>query len=136
MLQREVADRVIAGPGTKTYGVLSVLTQVHADVTRVLALPPGAFRPPPEVRSALIRLAFRPPPFALRDPAGFEQMVREMFSKRRKTLANALADFGEKIGVESAQALAAAGLDPRSRPETLEVIEIARLADTFAASKR
>ena len=90
MLQREVADRIVARPGTAEYGVLSVLTQWRADVVRLLAIPPGAFRPPPEVRSALIRLTFRPPAFELRDAALFERMVRSMFTQRRKTLANAL----------------------------------------------
>jgi 16S rRNA (adenine1518-N6/adenine1519-N6)-dimethyltransferase len=135
MLQRDVADRIVAQPGTAEYGVLSVLVQWRAGVTRLLAIPPGAFRPPPEVRSALVRLAFRPPIVALQDPALFERMVRSMFTQRRKTVANALGSFGEEIGRDSARALAAAGIDPRRRPETLEVIEIARLADTFAAAQ-
>ena len=135
MLQREVAERVAARPRTKEYGVLSVLLQWRAHISRELTIPPGAFRPPPEVRSALIRLTFRDPPFVLKDPALFERMVRTMFTQRRKTVANALAAFGEEIGVDPAEALAATGIDHRWRPETLEVIEIARLADTFAASK-
>ena len=135
MLQREVADRIVAKPGTAEFGVLSVLVQWRADVTRVLAIPPGAFRPPPDVRSALLRLTFRPPPFELADAALFQRMVRSMFTQRRKTLANALASFADEIGALPAPALAAAGIDPRRRPETLEVIEIARLADIFAAAK-
>src|SRR5688572_119002 len=67
MLQREVADRIVAAPGTGEYGVLSVLVQWRAAVTRLLAIPPGAFRPPPDVRSALIRLTFRAPTFDLKD---------------------------------------------------------------------
>jgi 16S rRNA (adenine1518-N6/adenine1519-N6)-dimethyltransferase len=135
MLQREVADRIVATPGTAEFGVLSVLVQWRADVTRVLAIPPGAFRPPPDVRSALLRLTFRPPPFELADAPLFERMVRSMFTQRRKTLANALASFAGEIGVLPAPSLTAAGIDPRRRPETLEVIEIARLADIFAAAK-
>ena len=135
MLQREVADRLTAKPRTKDYGVLSVLAQWRAHISRELAIPPGAFRPPPDVRSALVRLTFRPPPFPLKDPALFERMVRSMFTQRRKTVTNALAAFGEEIGVDPAEALAATGIDDRRRPETLEIIEIARLADTFAASK-
>lgn len=135
MLQREVADRIIAKPGTAEYGVLSVLLQWRADATRVLTIPPGAFRPPPDVQSALVRLVFRRPPFELRDPALFERMVRSMFTQRRKTVANALGPFGETVGFSPALALAAAGLDPRRRPETLEVIEIARLADVFATAR-
>ena len=82
-----------ARPGSAEFGVLSVLVQWRADVSRLLAIPPGAFRPPPDVRSALVRLAFRPPPFALQDAALFERMVRSMFTQRRKTLANALGPF-------------------------------------------
>jgi 16S rRNA (adenine1518-N6/adenine1519-N6)-dimethyltransferase len=135
LLQREVADRIVAKPGTAEFGVLSVLVQWRADVTRALAIPPGAFRPPPDVRSALLRLTFRPPPFSLSDAALFQRMVRSMFTQRRKTLANALASFADEIGAEATPSLAAAGIDPRRRPETLEVIEIARLADIFAAAK-
>jgi 16S rRNA (adenine1518-N6/adenine1519-N6)-dimethyltransferase len=136
MLQREVADRMVAKPGSAEFGVLSVLAQWRAGVTRLLTIPPGAFRPPPDVRSALVRLTFRPPPFELRDAALFERMVRSMFTQRRKTLANALGPLAGEVGIRAATALAATGIDPRRRPETLEVIEIARLADTFAAAKR
>jgi 16S rRNA (adenine1518-N6/adenine1519-N6)-dimethyltransferase len=136
MLQREVADRIVARPGSTEFGVLSVLVQWRADVARLLAIPPGAFRPPPDVRSALIRLSFRPPPFELKSAPLFERMVRSMFTQRRKTLVNALGPFAGEIGISAAAAAAAAAIDPRRRPETLEVIEIARLADTFAAAKR
>ena len=136
MLQREVAERITARPGTPEYGVLSVLTQWHAEVSRLLAIPPGAFRPPPDVRSALIRIRFRPPPFRLSDAALFERMVRSVFTQRRKTLGNALAAFAAEVGTGSTAALTAAAIDPRRRPETLEVIEMARLADTLAAGKR
>ncbi len=136
MLQREVADRIIARPGTAEYGVLSVLVQWRADATRLLALPPGAFRPPPAVRSAVIRLAFRPPIFSVADEHVFERMVRSMFTQRRKSLSNALAPFGAETGVVASEALGAAGIDPRRRPETLEIVEIARLADVFATAKR
>jgi 16S rRNA (adenine1518-N6/adenine1519-N6)-dimethyltransferase len=135
MLQREVADRLTAPPGTAEYGVVSVLVQWRATVTRLLAIPPGAFRPPPDVRSALIRLTFRPPPFELTDAALFERMVRSMFTQRRKTIANALAAFGREAGVAPAGALAKASIEASRRPETLEIIEIARLADIFAASR-
>lgn len=135
MLQREVADRIVARPGTPEYGVLSVLTQWHTDVSRLLAIPSGAFRPPPEVRSALIRMRFRPSPLSLRDPGLFERMVKSIFTQRRKTLANALAPFAAAIGVDGKAALSSASIDARRRPETLEVIEIARLADTLAAEK-
>ena len=136
MLQREVADRLAAKPGTADYGVLSVLVQWRADVTRLLVLPPGAFRPPPAVRSAVIQLAFRPPRFPVIDERVFEGMVRSMFTQRRKTLSNALGPFAAGLGVAAPDVLGQAGVDPRRRPETLEIVEITRLADIFAGAGR
>ncbi len=131
MLQKEVADRLVARVGTGDYGVLTILTALHADVTRVLALPPGAFRPPPKVQSAVVRLRFRPPPVAVPDEVAFVSMVRGMFTQRRKTLLNALKPYGEAMGVSSAVALAAAGLDSTRRSETLRMEELAALAQAF-----
>lgn len=133
MLQREVAERIEARPGTKDYGVLSVFIQLHADVRRLLALPPGAFRPAPKVHSSVLRLTFRPPAVALKDPKVFEAMVRSMFTQRRKTLSNALRAFAESRGADAGAALAAAGIDPSRRAETLQLDEMARLADHFAS---
>ena len=132
MVQREVADRIQAAPGTGDYGVLSIGVQLHADVRRLLTLPPGAFRPQPRVHSAVVRLAFRPPPVTIRDHAVFEAMVRSMFTQRRKKLVNALAAFAEARGGEAAAVLEAAGIDPGRRPETLQLTELARLADRLA----
>jgi len=134
MLQREVADRLTAGPDTREYGVLSIQAALHADVTRVLALPPGAFRPPPKVSSAVVRLVFRPPRVAVRDEALLVAMVRSIFTQRRKTLNNALKPFAEARGRKAAEALTTAGLDGQRRPETLQLIELARLADVFAST--
>ncbi|MEW6321445.1 MAG: 16S rRNA (adenine(1518)-N(6)/adenine(1519)-N(6))-dimethyltransferase RsmA [Acidobacteriota bacterium] len=134
MVQKEVADRLVADPGTKDYGVLTVFTALYADVTRLLRLPPGAFRPRPKVESAVVRLAFRPPSVAPKDPVLFEGMVRSMFTQRRKTLANALRPFSDARGLPAAEALRRAGLDSRRRPETLQVVEMARLADVFAVA--
>ena len=105
MLQREVADRIVATPGSAEYGVLSVLVQWKASVTRLLALPPGAFRPPPAVKSALIRMTFRPPEVHVADPARFERLVRSVFTQRRKTLSNALAPFAQDFGLSAPDAL-------------------------------
>jgi 16S rRNA (adenine1518-N6/adenine1519-N6)-dimethyltransferase len=132
MLQREVAERLEARPGSKDYGVLSISVQLHADVRRVLSLPPGAFRPAPKVHSAVVRLTFRPPPSPPRDERVFEAMVRSMFTQRRKTLANALAPFAEARGLRAVEALEDSGIDPSRRPETLELAELSRLADWFA----
>jgi 16S rRNA (adenine1518-N6/adenine1519-N6)-dimethyltransferase len=134
MVQLEVAERIEAAPGTRDYGVLSILVQLHADVRRLLTLPPGAFRPVPEVRSAVLRLTFRPPPVDVPDEAIFETMVRSMFTQRRKTLTNALRPFAEARGTKPAEALAAAGIDGRRRPETLQLTELAQLAAVFAVT--
>ena len=131
MLQREVADRLAATPGTKDYGVLTILTAVHADVERVLTLPPGAFRPAPKVHSAVVRLTFVPPRVPEALAATFERMVRTMFMQRRKTLGNALRPFAESAGRDAVAVLTAAGIDPRARPETLELAALTRLAEAF-----
>ena len=132
MLQKEVADRLVARTGTGDYGVLTVLTALHADVKRVLSLPPGAFRPPPKVHSAVVRLVFRPPAVQIHDHDAFVRMVRTMFTQRRKTISNALKPFGVERGVDPMQALGRAGIDPKRRPETLELAEMAALAAAFS----
>lgn len=134
MLQRDVADRIVAEPGSAEYGVLSVLVQWRASIARLLALPPGAFRPPPAVKSALIRLAFRPPEVHVSDPVAFERLVRSVFTQRRKTLGNALAPFARGTRLSAPDALRRAGIDPSRRPQTLQIIEIARLADVFTST--
>jgi 16S rRNA (adenine1518-N6/adenine1519-N6)-dimethyltransferase len=131
MLQKEVADRLVARVGTGDYGVLTVLTGVTADVKRVLSLPPGAFRPQPKVHSAVVKLTFRPPAVAISDQELFVRMVRMMFTQRRKTVANALKPFGVERGMDAPRALAQAGIDPMRRPETLQLGEMAALADAF-----
>jgi 16S rRNA (adenine1518-N6/adenine1519-N6)-dimethyltransferase len=133
MLQREVADRLVAGPGSREYGVLSILIQHRADVETVLKLPAGAFRPPPKVLSSLVRLRFREPRPAVNDPAMFERIVHAVFTRRRKTMANALLalDDGRPLPLRPAEALAAAGLDGSRRPETLSIAEFATLADAY-----
>jgi 16S rRNA (adenine1518-N6/adenine1519-N6)-dimethyltransferase len=132
MVQREVADRLMARAGTKAYGALSVFVQRQAAVSRRLDLPPGAFRPPPKVRSTVVRLEFGPPSVRVPDEAQFDRLVAALFSQRRKMLANALRRFDPT----GPAVLALAGLDGRRRPETLQVAEIARLAELFAAVKR
>jgi 16S rRNA (adenine1518-N6/adenine1519-N6)-dimethyltransferase len=132
MLQREVAYRMIAGPGGREYGVLSILVQHAADVDLLLALPPGAFRPPPKVRSALVRIRFRPPRPAVHDLTVFRTLVQTVFTRRRKTLSNALLAFPLTARLPPAVALERAGIDGRRRPETLTIEEFGRLADVFA----
>jgi 16S rRNA (adenine1518-N6/adenine1519-N6)-dimethyltransferase len=134
MLQREVAARLEAAPGSADYGVLAILTRLHADVQRLLSLPPGAFRPAPRVHSAVVRLTFRPPAVPLGDEAVFEQMVRSVFTQRRKTLGNALRPFAESRRADAREVLARASIDPARRPETLQLDEFARLSDLLAST--
>lgn len=134
MLQLEVAERLVASVGTSDYGVLTILTSLSADVTRVLTLPPGAFRPMPRVRSAVVRLTFRPARVPVSDLPLFERLVRTVFTQRRKILLNALRPFAESIGRDAAASLSAAGIDPGRRPETLTLQEFARLARVLAAN--
>ena len=136
MLQREVAERIAARPGGREYGILTVLTQWHAEVARPLVLPPGAFRPAPAVMSAVIHLTFRAPRVAIEHPELLEQMVRAAFGQRRKTLGNALKAFGTGRGVPAIEALAKAGIDARRRPETLDMAEQAALTEVFASGNR
>jgi 16S rRNA (adenine1518-N6/adenine1519-N6)-dimethyltransferase len=132
MLQREVADRLAASSGTREYGVLSVLVRHGADVKRLLSLPPGAFRPAPKVRSAVVRLQFHPDEPPMRDRLAFEKLTQAIFTRRRKTLANALLAYPPSSGVQVAEILGRAALDGRRRPETLEIADLVRLADAFA----
>ena len=127
MLQREVAERLAAPPGGKVYGALSVLTQAVCDVELALRVPPGAFRPPPQVDSAVVRLTPRESrvPAALEDR--FREVVRAAFASRRKTLANALAGgLGCSLGA-AREAATRSGVDPGRRAETLTIEEFVTL---------
>jgi 16S rRNA (adenine1518-N6/adenine1519-N6)-dimethyltransferase len=137
MLQKEVAERVAAAPGGKTYGALSVLTQASASVDLAFSVLPGAFSPPPQVESAVIRLRpHREPPVAIADPSRFGAVVRAAFSQRRKSLGNALA-AGLAVPADRARRLTqAAGIDPGRRAESLSLAEFARLAAISDESER
>ena len=122
MLQQEVVDRMAAGPGGKTRGRLSVMCQYQCAVTPLFTVPPEAFRPAPRVHSTLVRLVpHARPPVQVRDPARFERLVAQAFSMRRKTLRNSLR------GLLDAEQIAAAGVDPGLRPETLTLEQFAAL---------
>ena len=129
MLQREVAERIAAPPGGKTYGSLSVFTQLHCDVRLAFRVAPGAFHPPPKVDSAVLHLrVLREPRVPLADPRRFESIVRAAFAQRRKMLANALgAGLGLPLDVVR-RAATTAGVDPTRRAETLSLSEFAALA--------
>lgn len=123
MLQQEVVERMAAAPGGKVYGRLSVMLQLACRVEPLLHVPPQAFRPPPKVDSAVVRLLPRPPQERPTVAAtALAQVVRAAFGQRRKTLANALH------GLLDASQIAAAGVDPRSRAEQLPPAAFVALA--------
>lgn len=128
MLQKEVADRLVAKPGRKEYGALAIQVAVSADVEHLLTLPPGAFRPAPKVTSSVVRLRFRPAAVDIGDALVFERIVRGMFLQRRKTLANALRPVADSLGRDATQLLEKAHVDGRLRPEALTLEQIARLS--------
>ena len=128
MLQKEVADRLVAAPGTGDYGALAIQVSLLADVERVLTLPPGAFRPPPKVTSAVVRLRFRPPREDVGSRQTFERLVRGIFLQRRKTLLNALKPVADTFGRSSAELIATAGVDGTKRPQELTLHDIAQLS--------
>jgi 16S rRNA (adenine1518-N6/adenine1519-N6)-dimethyltransferase len=129
MLQREVAERVAAVPGSKSYGSLSVLVQLGWEAAVILHVPPGAFRPPPKVESAVLHLRALPGPRVIvADEGHFQRVVRAAFSQRRKTLANSLAAGLSLPVARVREYLLAAGIDPGRRAETLDLAEFARLA--------
>ena len=125
MVQREVRDRLLAPPGGKTYGALTVFASAAFAIEPVIKVPAGAFHPPPKVDSAVVRLVPHVPPRA-EETAAFREVVRAAFGTRRKTLRNALRTLGD--GERADGALAAAGIDPVRRAETLTVEELGSLA--------
>jgi 16S rRNA (adenine1518-N6/adenine1519-N6)-dimethyltransferase len=137
MLQREVVERIIARPGSKEYGYLSVLVQFYCEAQRLFNVPPGAFRPAPKVDSSVVRLRVRAQPaLAVVDEEFFFELVKALFAQRRKTILNNLRvaalrlDLGDEERIR--RALATAGLDAQRRAETLSLDEIAPLAAAFS----
>jgi 16S rRNA (adenine1518-N6/adenine1519-N6)-dimethyltransferase len=134
LVQREVAERLAAAPGTKDWGILSVLLQREADVSIERIVPPGAFLPPPKVESAVVCALFRPPADPIVDPERLRRLVKAGFGQRRKTLANALRSARLASPEALAEALARAGIDPVRRGETLTVAEWAALDRALGAA--
>ena len=130
MLQKEVVDRIVAAPDSKTYGRLSVMLQFRYRLTKLFDVPSGAFKPAPKVTSSVVRMQPRTVgelPDVDRD--AFARVVAAAFGQRRKTLRNALSELLD------ADQIAASGVDPRARAETLGVqsfVELARQAATGA----
>jgi 16S rRNA (adenine1518-N6/adenine1519-N6)-dimethyltransferase len=118
---------MVAAPSTPDYGRLSVMLQYRFEVTKLLDVGPGAFRPPPRVDSAIVRLVPRPAgALAATDAGALARVVTTAFTKRRKTLRNALAGVIDEAG------LRALGIDPRLRPENLGVGEYVRIANSIS----
>ncbi len=131
MVQKEVAERMIAPPGSKTYGALSVAVQYYTAPEIVLDVPPKSFIPAPEVDSVVIACKVRgEPPVAVRDEKLFFRVVKAAFGQRRKTLSNALKGAGF-LKDEVQGALEKAGIEAARRGETLSLEEFAQLADAF-----
>ena len=129
MLQKEVIDRMAAEPGSKVYGRLTVMLQARCEVTPLFMVPPHAFRPPPKVDSAVVRLV----PLAadkihIKDGVLFENLVRDAFGQRRKTIRNAMQALATTDDIE------AVGLRPDARAEQLPVTDFIKLAN-FLTSK-
>jgi 16S rRNA (adenine1518-N6/adenine1519-N6)-dimethyltransferase len=118
MVQREVADRLLATPGGKDYGPLGVLVQALCEVEKIDTLAPGCFWPPPKVESAVVRLRVRTTPRTMQ-PMRLSQMLHTLFSKRRKQIGSILGR----------QTVLPAGIDANQRPEQLSVEQLIALAD-------
>lgn len=127
MVQREVADRVAAVPGTRDYGLLSATAQLYARVERVLTLPPDAFLPPPEVHSTVLRLTMRPRFEELGvEPEKFIGFLKQCFAQKRKTLGKNLRAAGFDAG-RVAAAMEGAWIPPMARAEEIELERMAAL---------
>ncbi|MDR4950281.1 16S rRNA (adenine(1518)-N(6)/adenine(1519)-N(6))-dimethyltransferase RsmA [Neobacillus cucumis] len=133
MLQKEVADRIAAKPGTKEYGSLSIAVQYYTEAETVMIVPKTVFVPQPNVDSAVIRLTKRKQPaVVVKDEGFFFQVTKASFAQRRKTLLNNLTSQlpdGKQKKEEILSALNASGIDPTRRGETLSLEEFGRLAD-------
>lgn len=134
MVQKEVAERLVAVPGTKAYGALSVLVQFYTVPTLVCRVAPGSFFPPPTVASAVVSLARRPAPAVeVPDREAFFRLVRAAFGQRRKMLPKALEMAGLGARDEWAGLMRQLSLDPARRGETLSLDEFGRLIQAWSA---
>ena len=131
MMQREVADRIVSGPGSKAYGAVSVAVQYYADVTRVVEADKTSFMPQPKVDSSVLRLDVRTEPAVkVKDEKQYFNVVRAAFSQKRKTLLNSLGSLGLSKQT-TGEILEEAGIDSRRRAETLSLEDFARIAEAL-----
>lgn len=133
MIQKEVADRIVAKPSTKDYGALSVVVQYFTEPSIVTRVSRGSFMPMPNVDSTVIRLKVRDvPPVVLEDEETFFLTIKDAFGKRRKTLLNALSSGFLKISkVQASQALAISGINENVRGEALNIEQFATLSNAI-----
>jgi 16S rRNA (adenine1518-N6/adenine1519-N6)-dimethyltransferase len=132
MIQKEMADRIVAKPGTKEYGALGVMVRTYCDVTTVIKVGAGSFVPAPKIDSAVIKLvplAEAAPRVPITDHAHYSKVVHAAFGQRRKTLRNALRAHWSAEPVDAA--LRATGIDGGRRGETLDIAEFGRLAEAL-----
>ena len=130
MVQKEVADRIIATPGTKNYGAISVLCQYYTEPELVCTVGASLFVPPPKVDSAVVKMAFRnTPAVSIKDEKMFFKTVKAAFSQRRKTLLNCLVSNFTHTKAELTELMESVGIEPTRRGETLSLEEFARLSD-------
>ncbi|MDO9216904.1 MAG: rRNA adenine dimethyltransferase family protein, partial [Lacisediminimonas sp.] len=128
MLQKEVVERMVAQPGSKVFGRLSVMLQWRYRMELMMVVPPTAFDPPPKVESAIVRMIPLPERLAC-DQALLEQVVTQAFSQRRKVLRNCLSALFTEAQIRDA------GVDPQARPETVSVEGFVTLARMLGARK-
>ena len=135
MLQFEVARRLVARPGSKDYGLLTVLLALRADARVCLEVDNRAFRPIPKVQSTVVRLRFRETcRYPVQDERMFVRLVRTAFGQRRKMMRNSLRNLQHPSGPPLEDIASRSGIDLSRRPETLTVEEFGRLSDAFAAT--
>ncbi len=136
MMQKEVADRIASGPGTKAYGTLSVWCQVHGRISKRVSVSPEAFFPKPKVRSTILKIdLYQEPLIPSKDLPALRGLVRAAFGQRRKTLGNALTSWLQRDRNEIESVLRLEGIDPVRRGETLRVEEFLALIHALRASQ-
>jgi 16S rRNA (adenine1518-N6/adenine1519-N6)-dimethyltransferase len=132
MLQREVAERIVASPGEKEYGPLSVFIQIFSDVSIRFLIKPSAFFPPPKVESAVVQMVWKDKPLIeLKNEEWFKKVVKASFGYRRKTLINALKHSELSLPESIKMKMDKLGIDPQRRPGTLTLLDFIRLADAL-----
>ena len=131
MLQQEMAERLIASHGNRNYGPLAIARSLRADAKLLFSLPPGAFRPSPSVTSAIVSLNFRKPPVSPKNILLFNNMVRHLFTQRRKKSTNALSGFAFRFGIPAFEVFHRAKIDGDRRPSELSVTELISLAEAI-----